>query len=152
MKKHLNLIKTKYFLPILLLILGVILLAVPTKKTENSTTDTNTDISFYTSEIENKLTDLLLKIEGIENVSIMITLENNGEQVLAENKANSSTEYVIISNGNSDKGIILTEIFPSVRGVAVVCTNGNDSAVREKITSLVSAALGIPTNRITVVG
>lgn len=152
MKKHLNLIKTKYFLPILLLILGVILLAVPTKKTENSNTDTNTDISFYTSEIENKLTDLLLKIEGIENVSIMITLENNGEQVLAENKSNSSTEYVIISNGNSDKGIILTEIFPSVRGVAVVCTNGNDSAVREKITSLVSAALGIPTNRITVVG
>jgi stage III sporulation protein AG len=82
----------------------------------------------------------------------MITFENIGEQVMAENKSSSSSEYVIISGGDIDEGIKLTEIFPTVRGASIVCTNGNDAVVKEKITSLVSSALGIPTNRITVAG
>ena len=152
MKIQLNSIKTKYLLPVIVLILGIILLALPSKKEEDTSAEATTDISSYTYEVENKLTALLLEVDGIEKVNVMITFENNGEQILAENKSNSSSEYVIISSGDTDEGIKISEIYPEVRGVAIVCTNGNDSAVREKITSLVSSALGISTNRITVVG
>lgn len=152
MKIQLKLLKGKYIVPIIALAIGIILLAIPSEKTDNNQSNENTNITYYTSELEGKLTSLLLEVEGIDKVNVMITLENSGEQVLAENKSNYSSEYVIINSGNADEGIKLTEIYPVVRGVAIVCTNGNDSMVREKITSLVSSALGIPSNRITVVG
>ena len=152
MKKILNSIKSKYIIPIVLIIIGIILLAIPSKKAESSVQNTELDILSYANEIETKLTELLLKVDGIEEVNVMITFENIGEQVLAENKSSSSSEYVIISGEDIDEGIKLTEIFPTVRGASIVCTNGNDAVVKEKITSLVSSALGIPTNRITVAG
>ena len=152
MKKILNSIKSKYIIPIVLIIIGIILLAIPSKKAERSDQNTELDILSYANEIETKLTELLLKVDGIEEVNVMITFENIGEQVMAENKSSSSSEYVIISGGDIDEGIKLTEIFPTVRGASIVCTNGNDAVVKEKITSLVSSALGIPTNRITVAG
>lgn len=152
MKKILNSIKSKYIIPIVLIIIGIILLAIPSKKAESSVQNTELDILSYANEIETKLTELLLKVDGIEEVNVMITFENIGEQVMAENKSSSSSEYVIISGGDIDEGIKLTEIFPTVRGASIVCTNGNDAVVKEKITSLVSSALGIPTNRITVAG
>ena len=152
MKKILNSIKSKYIIPIVLIIIGIILLAIPSKKAESSVQNTELDILSYANEIETKLTELLLKVDGIEEVNVMITFENIGEQVMAENKSSSSSEYVIISGGDIDQGIKLTEIFPTVRGASIVCTNGNDAVVKEKITSLVSSALGIPTNRITVAG
>ena len=148
----LDFIKTKYFIPSIAVILGLILIILPTnKKSGQKDTDTP-DISYYSEELEAKITDLLLDVEGIEKAKVVITLEDTGKRVLAENTSSSSTEYVIINNGDSDEGIKITDIYPEVRGVAVVCTNGNDSAVRKKITSLLSSALGIPTNRITVVG
>ncbi len=152
MKNKLEMLKTKYLLPAIILIIGVILIAIPTSKSEEKETASVTDISYYSSELETKLTELLLEVEGIEKANVFITLENTGKQVLAENKSSSSAEYVIINNAESEEGIKLTEIYPTVRGVAVVCTNGNSVAVKEKITSLISSALGIPTNRITVVG
>ena len=152
MKKILNSIKSKYIIPIVLIIIGIILLAIPSKKAESSVQNTELYILSYANEIETKLTELLLKVDGIEEVNVMITFENIGEQVLAENKSSSSSEYVIISGEDIDEGIKLTEIFPTVRGASIVCTNGNDAVVKEKITSLVSSALGIPTNRITVAG
>ena len=152
MKKIFNSIKSKYIIPIVLIIIGIILLAIPSKKAESSVQNTELDILSYANEIETKLTDLLLKVDGIEEVNVMITFENIGEQVMAENKSSSSSEYVIISGGDIDEGIKLTEIFPTVRGASIVCTNGNDAVVKEKITSLVSSALGIPTNRITLSG
>ena len=152
MKKILNSIKSKYIIPIVLIIIGIILLAIPSKKAESSVQNTELDILSYANEIETKLTELLLKVDGMEEVNVMITFENIGEQVMAENKSSSSSEYVIISGGDIDEGIKLTEIFPTVRGASIVCTNGNDAVVKEKITSLVSSALGIPTNRITVAG
>ena len=152
MKNRFSNIKSKFIIPGILLALGIILLAFPLNKAEKTVKNTELDLLSYTTSVERRLTELLLKVDGIEEVNVMITFENIGEQVLAENKSNSSSEYVIISGGDIDEGIKLTEIFPTVRGASIVCTNGNDAVVKEKITSLVSSALGIPTNRITVAG
>lgn len=147
-----NLLKVKYLLPAAAVAIGIILLFIPVNNKADTTDEDAKNISFYTEELENKITALLLKVDGINDATVLITLENTGQQILAENTSTSSKEYVIINNGEADEGIKITDIYPEVRGVAVVCTNGNDAAVKEKITSLLASALGIPTNRITVVG
>ena len=38
------------------------------------------------------------------------------------------------------------------RGVAIACTNGNDDRVKMQLTKLISAYLGISSNRIEIIG
>ena len=152
MKKVLSNLKGKYLFAVIALFLGLILLTLPQKNSEATEPSEKINTASYTNELELKITALLLEVEGIEKATVMVTLDNNGKQVLAENTSSSSNELVIINNGSSDSGILLTETTPVVRGVAIVCSDGNNAAIKEKITSLVSSALGIPTNRITVVG
>lgn len=132
-------------------LIGICLMALPTSNKETASDD-NTEISFYTEKLEKRITDLLLKIDGITYANVLITLENTGTNVYAENISKASSEYVIIKNKNNDSAVMLTEIYPEIRGVAVVCTNGDDISVKSKITELLSSALGIATNKITIVG
>ena len=90
----------------------------------------------YEKEIEEKLEMFLLKIEGINKAKVIVSVEQYDIQanvgVFGTNEENSQS-------------------FPAVRGVAIACTNGGDSKVKLQIISLVSAYLGIPTNRIEVI-
>ena len=83
-----------------------------------------------------------------------LTLENDREYVYAQNSTTegSTLEYVILSRSNEEEAVLLTEICPRVRGVAVVCTGGDSSAVKQTIVSLLSASLGISSHRIHVAG
>ena len=51
-----------------------------------------------------------------------------------------------------DKTVLINEIYPQIRGVAIVCTNGDNVQIQKKVTELISASLGISSGRITVAG
>lgn len=135
-------------------IAGVVMIAVSvlipqkTEKTES--------VSFYSEKLEEKVTELIGCVEGIENVSVMVTLDCTSESVYAENKESSGdrsvSDYVVISSKGGESTVRLKEIYPKVRGVAVVCTGGDSVSVQKKITDILSSSLGIPSNRITVCG
>lgn len=112
----------------------------------------NDAADYYSVILENRVEELLLQMSDIETVSVFITLENSGETVYAKNNDANSSEYVIYSDKNGQTGLKLEEINPQVRGVAVVCNGGDNVNVQNKIISILSSALGIPTNRITVSG
>ena len=122
-------------------------------------TDGLEKVSFYTETLEKRIEDLCRASSGIKDVSVLLTLDSGSEYVYAADTAEQkdpdgvtegTREYLIVSGENGDEPVRVTEIFPKVRGVAVVCTNGDRADVRERITTLLSAALGIPTNRIRV--
>lgn len=110
----------------------------------------------YEQELETRVKNLLERVSGVSNVSVMITLESLSEQVYARNYRSSESdgstdiglEYV-----NGQDGLVPTkELSPSVRGVAVVCSGGDDAAVALKVTRLLSSLFGIPTSSISVAG
>ena len=109
-------------------------------------------VSYYSQELERRVIELILCVEGVDRAAVLITLEDAGETVYAQDQLSASREYVLYTNSEGEEGLRLKEINPTVRGVAVVCTNGDNVTVKEKITSILSSALGIPTNRITVTG
>ena len=90
--------------------------------------------------------NFLLTVKGIENVNVIITLESSNDK---DDTKTSSNGYFSITTSKDNASSY--EIYPSVRGVAIACTNGDNDEVKNKITRLVAAYLGISTNRIEIV-
>lgn len=122
--------------------------------------DDTTQFSYfeYTTELENKLTDVISSIQGVGECRVMITLENTAESVYATNNENKSDdkssnrkdEYVFYDSNNGETPVLIKEYLPKVQGVTVVCSGGDDIAVKEKIIESVTSLFNIPTNRVSV--
>lgn len=125
-------------------------------KEGNQTEKENVTISYYTEKIEEKLEQLLSGANGVGQVKVVVTLDTSGEYVFARNETESdgrvATDYVIVNGKKGEEAVFVSEIYPKIRGVAVVCTGGGDAKVKKRVTELVSAALGISAGKIAVSG
>lgn len=133
---------------ILLAVLGIALVLLSGNGTagskSKSETTTARDYDAYVADLEGRLQKTVASMDGVGTCKVMITLEKSDENVYATNSE---------SKRDADSGespLLLSAYLPNVQGVAVVCTGGDDPAVREKITTTVASLFGIPTNRISV--
>lgn len=95
------------------------------------------DVQQYTASLENKIENFLINVKGINEVKVIVYLDNSSEKVY--------------SQGNRSGSGASTEVLPTVRGVAIACTNGDSDDVRAEINGLVSSYLGISSARIKIV-
>ena len=109
---------------------------------------------------------MISDIYGAGNTKVMVTLENGSEQIFARKddsktslsddgtrkseSRNESSEYVILRSDNSETGLVLKVIEPKIRGVAVLCEGADKVYVRQSITELLTAVLGIGSNRVNI--
>ena len=148
-------LKNKQSWIIILGIAGAILLLLgsfnTTEKKDQSTIDFLYDE--YEKALENKLEEFCSYIDGIDNVKVFVSLDASEEMVYAQNSsvsaAQSTYEYLLFG---ADSALPVYEIMPKIRGVAIACDGGNNAYTQKIITELISSALGIPTNKIKVVG
>ena len=132
-----------------LVVIGIALILLSGFFEESETEDTKQlNYEKYVCDLEDKIESFLLKIQGITKAEVIITLDTSSEQIYAQNNDN----YVIIDKDSGESPINITEAYPTVRGIAIACTNGNSDEVKVKITRIISAYLDIPTNRIEIVG
>lgn len=139
---------------------GLLLLFVGTsldtgaKQSAQSAADTEgyDFIRFYTESLEKRIEALCREVHGVNEAHVLLTLEGGSEYVYAANTSSSSHSYTILQQQQGETPVLVQEICPKIRGVAVVCTHGDDSAVRLAITELLSAALGISSANIRVAG
>lgn len=127
---------------------------------ENSSSDKSEKISYeqYTQQLENKLTDVISSIDGVGDCRVMITLENSTESVYAtdvetksdDSSTNQKDEYVIYDSQDGETPVLIKEYLPKVQGVTVVCTGGENIAVKERIIESVTSLFNIPANRVSV--
>ena len=119
------------------------------------------DSEAYVQEQEEKLRDILGRIDGVSDPFVMITLASSSEQVYAlkENiKENKNGENMqkevsrdIIFYGDNRQPILIKEIKPKIKGVAVIGKGVGDAEMQLKIINLVSTVLNLPTNRVYVI-
>lgn len=119
-----------------------------------SLTSTDGDsISDYVSDLERQISSLLSKMDGVSNVTVMLTLDRSGQSLLAQDSnfasGNISSEKTVTSGGNV---VEIGESFPTVRGIAVVCAGGGDPVIQSRIISLLSSLFAIPSSHICVTG
>lgn len=136
---------------------GVLLLLLDEpNKSVDAASDTDdggfTSVQFYTENLEERIAKLCREVHGVSEVYVLLTLDGGSEKIYAEDSAASARDYVILQGSTEEQPVLIREIYPKIRGVAIVCSHGDDSAMQLTITELLSAALGIPSSSIRVAG
>ena len=119
-----------------LLIIGIVLIiagSLGTKDDQDIETYEPTD---YESMLERRLEELCLRVEGINEAKLLVTVDKAAS---GASKGSVTSSYRVEDN-----------TLPSVRGVAAVVTNGDDASVKKTLTELIASSLGIPTNRVSI--
>lgn len=133
---------------------------------ENNTMEASKD------EIERKLEDILEKIDGAEDVKVMITYQDSGTQVVEKDKNTSensleesdstggvrstkeqqlqeSTVYEEADAGNTP--FVSKELLPKVEGILIVASGGDNQKVKQNISEAVLALFQVEAHRIKIV-
>lgn len=132
------------------------------------------DTATYTAEeyrelLEKEIKKIITGITGDKNPTVVITLESGIRYSYASaDEIDSSSSYGDTSDQSSEskkksyitirtadggeQALIVTEIMPEVRGVAIVCAGGNSESVAERIKNAVTAALNITAKRVYISG
>lgn len=131
------------------LIIAVILLiylsSFAQKRGEDTQKQKNTGLN---DGIEEKMEEVLSKMEGVGDVSVVINYASTSELVPAvstemisdeENKVSQSEEVVSVSGD----ALIIKENLPEIRGVIVVAEGAQDIGVRMNLLSAVTTLLGV---------
>ena len=116
------------------------------------------DYSSYSEETERKLTNIISSIDGVGECEVMITFEYTGENIYAKDSEaksddtsqSNSDQYVLYDSQNGEKALLIKEKYPTVQGVSIVCTGGDNTQVREAIINTVTSLFDISTNRVSV--
>ncbi len=110
----------------------------------------------YRLAVERRVADICAEVAGAGHVSVVVTLEGGYEYVYAYDKKTTvggeSQTYITVGNGSDEALVYITERAPAISGIGVVCSGGTDPVVKREITALLSAAFGVPANKIYVAG
>lgn len=116
--------------------LGVVLMLFVPSSGVKSAAEPEQDWQTYITALEEKAAALCSRVEGVQEVTVAISLAQGVEYVYTDTDARET--------------LLLTERPPRISGIGVVCTGGEDPVTVEKLVSLLSAAFGVGANRIYI--
>ncbi|MBR2589327.1 MAG: hypothetical protein IKE65_00210 [Clostridia bacterium] len=131
-------------------------------ESENESGNTAQALREYEELTEQKLQEILSKIDGIGACRVMLTLDSGGEKVYSSDKesdtqtgeqsaSSSEKSSFVIVDDEGQKPVLEKEIEPRIRGVIVVCEGADDVYVRQAVIESIRAGLGISSANISVV-
>lgn len=130
----------------------------------------NSNNNAYITQLENKLEQTIGGMQGAGDVSVMITLKDNGEKILDKNlpyenstekskeegkesertSIKSNSETVLIEEAGDSVPIVVQEMYPSIEGVVVICEGGDDKVLALQIKEAIQALFSIDAHKIVV--
>lgn len=129
--------------------------------------NTNIESTNFEIQIEN----ILKKLEGVEDVSVLITYEetntvipmyneDNQESITKEEDVQGGTRVinqvsakkeVVYEENNGEKTVVTSTIStPEIKGAVIMAKGASNTVVKSNIIQAVEAATGLPTHKIQV--
>ena len=125
----------------------------------------------YTASMELRLKEILENVDGAGAVQVMITVKNNGEQVVEKDKSYSESKTIQSGDGvkntttantsrsestvydRTDSGspYVVKQLEPEIEGVLVAAQGAGDETVVNEITYAVQVLFDVPVHKIKVV-
>lgn len=115
-------------------------------------------------ELQAEMTAILSKISGVGQVELMLTVEADSEQQLAQDTELSyrgataapedysrRSETVVVNRDGGNEAVVTKHLSPTYRGALVVCQGGGSAEVQLAVTQAVAALTGLSSDRIMVV-
>lgn len=87
----------------------------------------------YAQELKTRLLDIVSEIDGVGDIKVFLTMDNSGENV-----------YLT----NTDKKT--KSIEPTVRGVVIVCSGGDDPIIVDRVMGAVTKSLSISSDKVYI--
>lgn len=148
-RRRLPLLVVGALLGVLLLLLG----SVGTKEEESESEDLlatrAAELAAYEETLEKELASLCDAVSGVSHVRVFVSFESG---YVMKYTTNGEGDPVTVGSGSKEQALFETVVPPRVAGVGIVCNGGERASVRQEITELVSAALGVSSNRVSVSG
>lgn len=141
--------------------IGVLLLlfggGIASDKESEDIADTNSvyeDADVYAAMLEKRVAEICAGVTGSDKVEVFVSLKGGYRTVYAVDSQSNATGYkneIVMSGSGSDKRAVITAYEnPEISGVAIVCEGAEMPNVKERIISLVCAALNVGANKIFV--
>ncbi len=149
----------KYQYVLLILVVGIILMLLPSKQTEKEQQMVQEPMQTCEySFVQQELSQILCKIEGAGKVEVMLTVSAGEQSIYQVDESSSGSESgnydretVIITDANrGQSGLVQQVIPPRYQGAIVVCQGANRAAVRLSIIEAVSKVTGLGADKISV--
>lgn len=152
----------KYRYVLLVVLVGAVLLLLPTgggASAQPDGTAAGAALDYDPSELETRLEAVLSRVEGAGEVEVVLTVRSGPRQVLAEDRTqeregdreSGESTTVLLSRGSAgEETVAVEQRSPQFRGALVVCSGGDDPAVRLTLTQAVSAVTGLGADRISI--
>ena len=146
--------------------------AVPASETSPDDTVVQSEEERYVAYLEEKLEDMLARVDGVGNVKVMVTVSDAGERVVEKDverdrnvteetdaaggsrtvsEDGTREETVYVKTGEETYPYVQKERLPTVVGVVVVAEGGGNPVVVSDISASVQALLPVEVHRIKVV-
>ena len=143
----------------LVVLLGVLLMLLPTGKTEAQQPQRQETVSEPRENLETRLEQILSQVSGAGNVRVLLTQERGEtsvyqldlQEVTDGDRREIRQDTVTVTGSDRQQEGLLTQVeAPRYRGAVIVCQGGDNPTVRLSVVEAVSGATGLPSNRITV--
>lgn len=159
-KDKLRIFADKYKYVFIVILAGVLLMLLPERKTDTlhdvKQEDTEPAVS---QSIEQRLAQVLSKVDGAGQVAVMITTAA-GEEVIyqtdtnmtmGENTNTTQSDTVTVTDTQRDQTGLIRQVNPPIyQGALIVCEGADSPTVRFAIVEAVSKITGLGADRISV--
>ena len=154
-----NFVKKNAPVLVILFLLGIIFLCLSEYDSNKSTGNGSVDFDSnnYAENLEEQLCSILEKMDGVEDVQVMITLETSARYQIADETGATygfDTYVNSFSLQNSSEKVSESRVIeitaPKIKGVSVVCKGAENISVKERIINLISSTLNLTKNKIYV--
>lgn len=139
---------------IIILIIGFILIVGLYFLSSKQEKTNDTGFNDYVKNIEENLSDILSKIEGAGKVSVMITVSETNETILASKTTETEINGKITVEKTpitvNGKTITVKESFPKVTGVLIVAEGANNINVINKLLTATMSVIDVDKNKIEI--
>ncbi len=152
-RKQITLYLKKYRYGVVILLVGLLLMALPEKKTEQPPVQAaETEVG---GSLQEELSQILSRIQGAGKVEVLLT-EYAGAQTiyqtdLDQKDSDLRRDTVILSGENRGEAGLVSQVNPPIyQGALIVCQGGDRPAVKLAIVQAVMSVTGLSSNQITV--
>ena len=147
----------RYKYVLLVVAAGMLLMLLPSGEKETARIEVAAaENSFDVESFEERLEEVLSRIEGAGEAKVILSLRNGSRQVLAQDEEREgdgslSASTVTVGEGAGVERVVpLQTVAPEFRGALVVCPGGGDARVRLELTRAVSALTGLGSDKISI--
>ncbi len=124
------------------------------KKSVSKNESANKEISDdYCTLCEQKIRGMILKIKGIQDAEVYITLKSGREDVILQEEGESKNTVVYYRDGSGGQSpYIVKENEPEIEGIAVIIEGDDSPENILKITNMLLALFHVESHKISVIG